>query len=286
MEELTQETPAVTEDAPATEGTAPSEEETPEEQPEQPEQQSKAQRRIQELILRSRQAEADREALRQELEQLKTQAPKAQPRVEGMPARPVLDDFETVAAWQQADTEWLGLWIEYYDTQKSARMQAQDRERREQEALAASYEGFSKAEAEFKAGMPPEVVASYDAATNNLNMYLLDRAGNVREEAKPLARALLEAGPKVAQELGQDVELLDRLSRADPLTLGREIGRLEQKVADKGRQGRRFSQAPPPEKILSGGKSGSPLDYSKMSGDEYARIRDVQEAERRKLAGY
>lgn len=230
--------------------------------------------RYRELILRRKEAEAaaereraERERLQQELEALKTQ-PKGEP---GNP-RPRLEEFDTVEAWQEADTKWLEDFTERRFTERERVASERAQQERVQSEFKAAVQSFEKAEESYKSGLGAKA-GEYDRATENLKLFT---NGN-----PTFVKALLNTSPEVVHAVGEDVELADRLSRADPLTLGLELGRLQAKVQDKGRQGRRFSQVSAPEPIVSGGRAGGQRDYSQLSGDEYAKVRDAEESKKR-----
>ena len=270
-------------DAPAEEGA----EEAPETPPETEDQriermaqeraQTLAQKRINELTYKYREAERRAEALEAQRRQPPPEPENPQPRAE-----PRIENYDTVDEFLRDRDVWL---LDQFDSRLSAREQAaaaKQQEQRAQQEWQERHRTFETAEREYVASLPPEAQAAYNASTQQLDPILLDGAGRIR--SPDLVRALMEAGPKVAHALAQDLDLAMRLVQSDPLTIGREIGKLERGVSDGGRLGRRFSQAaPPPPTLQGGGSAGIPKDYAAMSDEEFTRVRQAEiDAERRR----
>lgn len=267
-----------TDAAQATEGEAPA---TPPEQEAQAAEEKERHNRYQDLIYRRKEAERQAEAARMEAAELRRQLEeraqdKATPQFSSEP--PDINDFESVTEWQKANLAWQQrelLSLVARDREEQQRRQAAAEAAREWEHKRTT---FQSEEQKLKASLGPEGAQAYDAAVNRLDAFLLDPRGAVLPNAQPLFQALFEAGPKVAHALAEDLELAARLSQADPLTVGIEIGRLAARVQDGGRQGRRFSQAPPPETVLAGARAAAGArDYASMNGSEYAAARRAEE---------
>lgn len=286
-----------TEAAQPTEGQAPTEpQEGQEEQAPEETAEDKAKReassRFQDLIHRRKEAERAAEAERQRAEDLQRrlealEAQRQAPKPPTTDAPPKLDDFESLDEWQAALVEHAIRQAESRADQREAARKVAEAQRTEEQQWQDRANKYQTEETKLKASLGEAGAKQFEETVSRLDAFVLGHDGKVRPESAPLVRALYEAGPKVAQALAEDLDLADRLANADPLTVGIEIGRLQAKVQDGGRQGRRFSSAPPPEPILAGGRATPGVkDYSAMTGAEYMRARQEEEAARRKeLAG-
>lgn len=251
-------------------------EEVVKEEPQDEEERISKSKRVQELIHRRKEAElaaererAERERLEERLRALeKPEKPKAV-------GAPSLNDFETVEEWQSAFTEWQTDQILTAVEKKQQKAREEEAKKTEEKRAQEAFSAYDRAEEAYKQKLGDEGARAFDEATTRLKPFVADNP--------ILLRALITSSPETVHALAENLELAEKLSGADPLTIGMEIGRLAQSVGDKGRQGRKFSAAPTPEPTVGGLKSGAlPRSYENLSGDEYARVRDQEEAERRK----
>lgn len=239
--------------------------------------------RFQELILRRKEAEAkareveealgreraERERFQKELESLRTK-----PASED---KPLLENFDSVAEWQDALTEWQEARILKRIASEREQEVAKTREAEARAKADALVRDFQQAEDAYKAKLG-EKARDYDAATANLRHFMGN--GLFRD-------ALLRTSPEVVHHVAADLELADRLASASPEDMLMELGALKARLGDKGREGRRFSSAPAPEPHVSGLRANPAVkDYGNMSGEEYARTRDAEIAEQRKRQGF
>lgn len=246
--------------------------------------QALAQKRINELTWKYREAERRAEALAAQQRDAQPRPGAPEPPSAASAAEPQIDDYQDFAQYQRAHDAWLlNRAFSEFEAKQAAKEQAAAA-RAQEEAAAREwqerYRSFEQAERDYLASLPPDQGQAYNTAAAQLDPILLDHRGGMRNP--DMVRALMEAGPKVVQALAQDLELAERLVTSDPLTIGREIGKLERAVGDGGRLGRRFTKAaPPPPTLQGGGTSGQPRDYASMTDEEFTRVRQAEiDAER------
>ena len=209
----------------------------------QPQRESRAKDRIQELVRRAKEAEAERDQLLAEKQQQTQQQTQQQKR----------DRFE-----YESDDEYLGdvvtTKLSEFERQRVEREQQRAAQRAEQARL----DVWQERVADTRERIPDfEAVAFNDRVPYSQAMIQIVQGSDV--------------GPEIAYHLGKNPQEADRISRLGPLDAAREIGRLESRFSQKARP--KVSNAPPPVKTISGTGASEPKAYEDMSYDEYKKAR-------------
>lgn len=205
----------------------------------------------------------ERDLLRQELQQFKTQAPKEEP-------TKTLEDFGYDDKKYQ---EYL------FDRAEKRAVEAAKRVRIEEQTQAQkerTVRKFKEREAEFEKANPDYRDLAYSAPIN-------DRVAELVME--------LETGPEIAHYLGKNKSVALALNDLPPHVAAIELGRIDAKLAheraekaralEAAKAAKAVSQAPPPAPKLDGGNAQVDKDPSQMSDAEFAKWRKRQIAQRR-----
>jgi hypothetical protein len=212
----------------------------------------KIQRRIDKLTREKYQSRGEVEALRKEIESLRSQQTQRQetkatgaPRLEDFSN---LDDYVAAKAEHVADQKLAKAFEERDSKQRESSQQNTEAQR------AAAWEKSMIAAAKEIPDIA-EVIESADA---------------------PLTRAMAEAimesemGPRVAYYLAQNPEEAERLAGLNPVSVARAIGRIEAKLESEAAT--KKSSAPKPAEPVSS-RGAATKDPGKMSDSEYAKWR-------------
>jgi hypothetical protein len=258
------------------------EEETQEETPEEiaaREKEEEDRKRRNELAYHRRkaeQAQARAEAVQRELEELRaTRQPTPENRQAASGEKPKIEDYETWDEFLDARDDWNRKQWEGLQTESQRRQEAKAWEAQERKRWDGLRQSYNTAEAQLRKEVGEERAAEYDKVIDRMTEFLVDDKGVFTNPA--LAEALFAAGPKVAWEFGEDLERVEKQVSAGPLEIGRELGKIEAQINDRGRRGRKFSKAPPPEPRLKGQGRAGPIDPMKMTDREYRRWRNKQD---------
>jgi len=194
----------------------------------------------------------------------------------GTPGKPVPDQFETWEQYLDARDEWNRQEWQRENKATMERVQGQVQAAQRQAEFRTQKAEFDKSEAEYRQTLGAEGAKAYDEAVDQLSPWLVTDDGQLIDPE--LTGMLLRAGPKVVHELSRDLAAMDRIANADPYTRGFELGRIAARVADGGRQGRRYSPPPPPRTVsgAGGARVASPDETRGMTERDYLEWRKQQ----------
>lgn len=197
------------------------------------------QKRIDELTANWRQAEREKEWMRQQLERAQQQpTQKPEPSTPAKPAadgRPTIDQFENVDDYTAAVAEWA---IERAEKSREAKTQEQQ-QRAQQETFQ------RKAADQMKSGR--QQFADFDeVVTNNPTLPITDHMAAALVE--------MEKGAEVAYHLGKNPQEAARIAQMPPMLQLAELGAIKATLAIKTKT---VSEAPEPVgSQLAGGNAG------------------------------
>ena len=172
--------------------------------------------------------------------------------VEASADKPRLEQFQDYESYTQALVDW----------------RVEQRERtRQQQAVQADLANKAKSY-QAKAEEARQRYTDYDDVVN-------DYDGPVSVN---LQRALVESdlGPDVAYYLGQNIDTLEKLNTMDALNVGREIGKIEARIAAQHSNklaGSKITKAPPPVNPVGSSKVASTVNPDDMSFEDYKEWR-------------
>jgi hypothetical protein len=210
------------------------------------------QERLNEVTRARRQAERERDHLRQELEALRSQVPQRQHQAPTEQA-PTLEQFGYDAAGQAAYSAALADWVEQRSERKRTAAETQASRQKVVESFEQRASAFAQTHPDFNDRLDEL------SQTVRLAPEVLDVIG------------LSDHGPEVVYHLAQRLDVADRISRLPVHLAVAEIARLEQKVtAPKPQQ---TTNAPAPVPVLGGSSSAATKDPAKMSYAEYKKYR-------------
>lgn len=243
---------------------APGSESTPEHVEAQPPEQEKPrddkgrfvpQERVNEITRARREAERERDYLRQQMAQFQAQQPPQYTRPQSTDRPPSLQEFATVEEWGQAIAE-------YSAHQALSRAEQTFQQRDQYHTQQQIAQQFQAKEATFAATTPD----------------YLDRVAELTSSV-PLPGELLMAisqsdhGPAVAYHLAQHLDVADRLARMHPVAAAVEIGRIEARLSAP--QTKPVSKAPNPAPSLAGSSTVNKAPDD-MSVNEWMAWRNSQ----------
>lgn len=176
---------------------------------------------------------------------------------------PKIGEFKSVDEYLEAKTEWL---VNQKLTlrQQHEEMQAVQEERKE------IFNAYNQKVAELEAEHDDfaEVVGRSDIQI---------------PESVRLAVLEMENGPQVAYYLGQHPEECDKLCEMTPFRAVVEIGKIADKLeVPASTAPKNKTMPPPPIRPVGGNASPSSIPLDKLSPEEYIRVRNQQEREKRR----
>jgi len=217
------------------------------------------QKRIDELTANWRQAEREKEWMRQQIEKLQAQPPKPdQPQQQATPkhdGRPTIDQFDDVNEFVDAMTEWK---LTQRDTQRSEAEKKQQAEKTQAEQQRRIDEQVTKARQKH-ADFDDVVMQNPDLAiTSDMAMAMVEMG---------------EAGGDVAYHLGKNPQEAARIAQLPPARQLMELGRLEAQLALSVKK---VTSAPAPVGSQITGSAGSSGLSDGMSTKEWIAARNAQ----------
>lgn len=215
------------------------------------------QARIDEATAREKAAERRAQALEQELARYRQ--PEA-PKVEApAAAKPVVADFETYEEYLDARDEWT------YKQRRAAEQQEVEQQRQTQ------LQAAQQADLQQKAASWSERMTAFAAVSPAFTEKAIPFLQHVNP-GTPLGDVLLESpvGPQMALHLVEHPEILERLNRLSPITVLRELGKLEAKLegaleAPAAPPAPVVTKAPAPVRPIGGAPAAGEPDPAKMN---------------------
>lgn len=184
------------------------------------------------------------QALRDEFNAYKT-PPKVA--IEG---KPTLDQFDSYDEYTEAITDWK------LDQRDTVRQQTESK-RAEENRLAEAQKSFTEKSEKFRAITP-----DYDDVMAEIADVELSQGMNEAVIGSDLAAQL-------AYYFGKNPDEFERINELSPMQIGREIGKLEAKLATDAPKPPKQSNAPEPIKPVGASKSTVTPDVNKMSDAEW-----------------
>lgn len=185
------------------------------------------------------------------------------PEPEGPPKKPVIDDFETYEAYEDAKTDYAVKLAEFNLIQKYEKEQVRAKAEEEHRKYQTRLQEAAKVDPVVKDALEdPEFLP----IRNPMSAHI---AQVIRES---------EEAPKLIRHLRQNAEEMDALYRMTPLAAARAIGRIEEKLsAVKPPSPKKVSDAPNPVKTVGDKGNETVPDLENMSMEQFAKHRNKEQ---------